>query len=153
MLSKYTDNEIKFLLESSSSFWDFCKKLGYTNKNGNTYSYIKRELKLRNIDTDNYRRVQRNIGRTKKKTDEQIFSPNSSYDRKDLKKKLIKENLLEYKCSECSINSWMNKPLSLQLDHINGINNDNRLFNLRFLCPNCHTQTDTWGTKNKKTQN
>ena len=153
MLSKYTDKEIKFLLESSSSFWDFCKKLGYTNKNGNTYSYIKRELKLRNIDTDNYRRVQRNIGRTKKKTDEEIFSPNSSYDRKDLKKKLIKENLLEYKCSECSINSWMNKPLSLQLDHINGINNDNRLFNLRFLCPNCHTQTDTWGTKNKKTQN
>lgn len=43
----------------------------------------------------------------------------------------------------------MNKPITLHLDHINGVHNDNRFENLRFLCPNCHQQTDTWG--NKKT--
>lgn len=45
---------------------------------------------------------------------------------------------------------WNNKALSLQLDHINGVNTDNRVENLRWLCPNCHSQTDTYGSKNKK---
>ena len=57
--------------------------------------------------------------------------------------------LIEYKCKECGIeNLWNNKPISLQLDHINGIKTDNRLENLRFLCPNCHSQTETFGSKN-----
>ena len=61
-----------------------------------------------------------------------------------LKKKIIKNNLLEYKCSECGLkDSWNFKPLCLQLDHINGIRYDNRIENLRFLCPNCHSQQIT----------
>ena len=52
---------------------------------------------------------------------------------------------MPYKCKECGISEkWNNKPIILHLDHINGINNDNRLENLRFLCPNCHSQTDTY---------
>jgi 5-methylcytosine-specific restriction endonuclease McrA len=61
----------------------------------------------------------------------------------------VKENRLEYKCANCGIKEWNNLPLSLQLDHINGVNNDHRLENLRFLCPNCHSQTDTYSGKNK----
>jgi len=52
--------------------------------------------------------------------------------------------LLEYKCSICGINTWLNKPLTLQLDHINGDNRDNRIEILRLLCPNCHSQTDNF---------
>lgn len=50
-----------------------------------------------------------------------------------------------YLCSECGISTWRDRPLTLHLDHVNGIHNDNRLENLRFLCPNCHQQTETWG--------
>lgn len=56
-----------------------------------------------------------------------------------LKEKVIKNKLLKYECSECGISMWRNKPLILQLDHINGDNRDNRIENLRLLCPNCHS--------------
>ena len=66
-----------------------------------------------------------------------------------MKTQLIKHNIIDYKCSECgNTGFWNNKPLSLDLDHINGINTDDRLENLRFLCPNCHRQTETFAGKN-----
>lgn len=66
-----------------------------------------------------------------------------------VRKALIREKLILYKCSECGLeNSWNDKELTLQLDHINGDGGDNRLNNLRFLCPNCHSQTDTFTGRN-----
>ena len=61
-----------------------------------------------------------------------------------LKKRLIKEGLKENMCEICGINEWLNKPISLELDHINGNNMDHRIENLRILCPNCHSQTATY---------
>ena len=63
-----------------------------------------------------------------------------------LKKRILRANLKEYKCDICGISEWKSKPLHLQLDHINGNKIDNRLENLRFICPNCHSQTDTFCT-------
>lgn len=82
---------------------------------------------------------------------QEILVENSQYTaRSRLKIRLLNEGLLEYKCALCgNIGEWQGKPLSLQLDHKNGINNDNRLENLRFLCPNCHSQTETYAGKNK----
>ena len=54
----------------------------------------------------------------------------------------------EYKCSCCGISEWNGKPIVLQIDHIDGNNKNDRIENYRYLCPNCHTQTDTWGVKN-----
>jgi Zn finger protein HypA/HybF involved in hydrogenase expression len=68
--------------------------------------------------------------------------------RSHLKRRLIREHRLEAKCNECGIADWNNKPLSLQLDHINGQAKDNRLENLRLLCPNCHSQTETFAGRN-----
>lgn len=78
---------------------------------------------------------------------------NSFFSPKNLKKRLIQEKYLEYKCQNCGIDSWKGHHLSLQLDHINGNKFDNRLENLRILCPNYHSQTDTFCAKNRTKQN
>lgn len=68
----------------------------------------------------------------------------------DLKKKLIEEGYIENVCVECgNEGEWNNKPITLELDHINGDRFDNRLENLRILCPNCHSQTPTFRGRNK----
>jgi 5-methylcytosine-specific restriction endonuclease McrA len=84
---------------------------------------------------------------------EVMFSENSPIDRGTIKNRILKEQLISYVCSMCGNSGiWLEKALTLTLDHINGINNDHRLENLRFLCPNCDSQTPTYGSKNIKYQ-
>ena len=68
--------------------------------------------------------------------------------RTHIKLRLIKARLLENRCEACGIRDWRGRALSLHLDHINGVRNDNRLENLRMLCPNCHSQTPTYSGRN-----
>ena len=85
--------------------------------------------------------------------DEKVYTTESTFPRHRLKERLIREEKIPHICQECGNDGFHNgKHLVLQLDHINGINNDNRLENLRFLCPNCHTQQDTYAAKNIKKQ-
>lgn len=81
---------------------------------------------------------------------EELFVENCKHDRITVKKYIIKNKLFDYVCKECKITNWKKRKLSLHLDHINGIHNDNRIENLRFLCPNCHSLTETYGGKNNK---
>ena len=63
---------------------------------------------------------------------------------------MIRYSFIPYECAFCgNKGEWLGKPVALELDHINGISNDHRLENLRFLCPNCHAITDTYCGKNK----
>ena len=83
---------------------------------------------------------------------EQILAEQSTFkDLTRLKRRLIKEGLLELRCYKCNNSgNWMGEPLTLQLEHKNGNNKDHRLENLELLCPNCHSQTPTWGGKNRR---
>lgn len=80
--------------------------------------------------------------------DEIIFSENSSYSTGVVKERILKLQLLQYKCDICGISNWNGNDLVLELDHKDGNNRNNLLSNLRFLCPNCHSQTDNFRGRN-----
>lgn len=65
-------------------------------------------------------------------------------------KQLLRKEGREYKCQECGILEWNNKKIVFDLDHINGDSSNNNVDNLRFLCPNCHSQTVAWRGRNIK---
>jgi hypothetical protein len=69
--------------------------------------------------------------------------------RSHVKLRLLEAGLKDQRCELCGLVEWMGKPLALELHHLNGEGLDNRLENLQLLCPNCHSQTDSWGGKNK----
>jgi Zn finger protein HypA/HybF involved in hydrogenase expression len=69
--------------------------------------------------------------------------------RAGIRKRIIKDNLIIYECNECGLNEWKGQKLSLHLDHIDGDRWNHKLENLRFLCPNCHSLTETYTGKNK----
>jgi len=137
-----TRDKLLKAVEGSYSMAEVVRKLGL-NKSKNTYSTLKKEIEFYNIKT-HFRKRNRN---TIPYENREIYCENSTYDRTTLRNRIIKENILKYQCYECGIVNWNDKKLSLQLDHINGIPNDHRIENLRFLCPNCHSQTKTWGNK------
>jgi hypothetical protein len=70
--------------------------------------------------------------------------------RNNIKARLIAEGLKRYECETCGISEWRDEVLSLSLHHINGDRHDNRLENLALLCPNCHSQTPNFGSRNKR---
>lgn len=79
-----------------------------------------------------------------------VLSNKVPYQSFKLKLRLFKEGLKENKCECCGISEWNGKPLNCELHHIDGNNANNNLDNLIILCPNCHSQTENFRSKNKK---
>ena len=150
---KLSDEQFVELLKKSSTISEVLFKLGYTVE-GNSwgYSLIKRRMADLNLDYSIFKGKQCVLTNkiTKSIKPEDILKKNCKHQRTVLRRYIIKNNLIPYKCAICGCTEWQGRTLSLELDHINGINNDNRLENLRFLCPNCHSQTSTYGSRNQQ---
>lgn len=141
--------ELKNAIETSYTYAEVQSKLGYYSKGGGVYVAIRNMIKLHNLDVSHFKGKAHGTSNTAKFTLDEILVEDSKYSNLySLKNRILKANKLKYECSECKITSWNNKPLTLQLDHINGVNNDHRIENLRLLCPNCHSQTPTFSGGN-----
>lgn len=143
-----SDEEFKTIIANSFSYSEVLRTLGLGTRGGSSTDTLKRRIKELECSTEHFNRGKSDA--YQKYTMEEILVEDSNYvSISRLKTRLVNEGYLEYKCSCCGINEWLGKPISLQLDHINGNNRDHRIENLRFLCPNCHSQTDTYAGKNK----
>jgi len=137
-------------IKSSKTYADALRSLGLPVRSGN-YGTITKYCKKYNISTDHFTSQAHGTSKPPNRIPtEAMFTVDSTVGNGSLKARIIRENLIPYKCSLCSINEWQGKRLVLVLDHINGTPLDNRLENLRFLCPNCNSQQATFCRGDKK---
>jgi hypothetical protein len=146
--------KLELLVKKSNSFSDIIRHFGIAIASGN-YKTLKKRLLEDNIDFSHiplgYNNNKNRKFPEKSIPLEQVMVMNSSYDRGSLKKRLIKNKIIENKCDVCGqLPEWNNTVLIMVLDHINGDNKDHRIENLRLLCPNCNSQQNTFCGKNNK---
>lgn len=164
MLKPYTKEYLEKLCKNSFSYAEVLRKSGRVPCGGN-YNSLKHKIEEFNIDISHFTGKIWNKGKTKnnhssifqqsknkeKYTEQEIFTKNSKVSQKVLRGYIQRHQIIKYQCANCGCDgNWQGGKISLELDHINGINNDNEISNLRYLCPNCHALTDTYRGKNKK---
>lgn len=154
MKTQWTLLQLQEAIKTSTSYPEVFSKLGYSENPGNTTrKTIARYVREMGLDTSHIRLWASLEGQTTRKISlEELLVENCDYkgSTSTIKKRLISSGVLKNECYICGLQPhWKGKPLMLQLDHINGKRNDNRRENLRILCPNCHTQTDTFTGRNK----
>ena len=151
----YTDEEFVTAISKNITIAEALRALNLKVTGGN-YVTAYTLIKHLNINTSHMLGNKLNLGKKKSelfisKSLKEILIKGSLYKSTRLKHRLFKEGILKNICSEpgCGLSEWNNKPITLHMDHINGDPADNRLCNLRILCPNCHSQTETYSGRNK----
>lgn len=143
---------LQCIVNNCYNWSDLARSLGYNVVAGSIFNTIKLKVDTYNIDTSHFT-TEAQYSRQRIPHNE-LFIEHSMTDGSTVKKRILKEELIPYICSGCGNEGvWEDQPLVLQLEHKNGTNNDHRLCNLEFRCPNCHTQTNTWGRKKRQELN
>ncbi|MBC3190541.1 transposase [Pseudonocardia sp. C8] len=150
---RYTDGELAAAVATETSVHGVLRRLGY-EPNGGMFRAVTARIRTLGLDTSHFTgrswaRGHRFPMRRARPLSEILVRNSDYHSSAVLRRRLIAEGLKEPRCEECGLAEWRGRPLPLHLDHVNGDHTDNRLENLRILCPNCHAQTDTWcGRKN-----
>ena len=144
LVDNFTKEELQVLAQQSHSYKDLVSFLGYSSKNGNTYKTVKNRIEKYGIDVSHFQ--ERHLTT---RSEENVFCQDSTATQKVLREWYYKGNYTPYRCAICGIEDWQGKHLVFTLDHINGVNGDNRLENLRWICPNCDRQLPTYSRGSK----
>jgi len=148
-----TKEELKKVVRESTSIAQCLRKLGLIPAGGN-YSTLNREISKHRISTDHFTGQGYLKGKThnwsrRKYTWEEILVKDSPYKcNSTLKRRLVRDEIFENRCNSCKRTEWLGGLIPLELEHKNGDTRDNRIENLEFICPNCHTLTPTYRGKN-----
>lgn len=150
MKHRHTIEELQSAAKDSLSIREMLMKLGIASQGGN-YKTLYKRIEANGIDISHFTGQGHNKGKTYIKTHiTDYLSNNIEISSFRLKNRLLKEGLLDRKCSCCGLSEWLGNPIPIELDHIDGNHANNNLTNLRLLCPNCHAMTDTYRGKNQK---
>jgi 5-methylcytosine-specific restriction endonuclease McrA len=147
----YSDLDLCAAVKSSVTFAQVLRKLNLKLAGGN-YITVKQKIKKLNLDISHFTGQGHSKGRElgPKVPLQDYLSNKRRINSHALRLKLLKHNVFMHKCYGCHLTTWLDKPIPLELEHINGNNQDNSLNNLTLLCPNCHALTSTYRGKNKK---
>lgn len=141
----WTDTQLVTAAAESISLRQTVLALGL-RVTGGQYDSVRKHIERLSIDTSHWLGQAHYKGRTFKMSSRKPLHELKS--RGSVRRRIIVDGLLDYECSVCKLSEWLGKPLSLVLDHINGVADDHRLENLRFICPNCDSQSDTFAGRN-----
>lgn len=154
MKHNFSDKEyLEEIVKNSLSKAEILRKLNIVPAGGN-YRTLSKYISEYNIDISHFTGKAWNQGEKIrsfciKYPTEYYLVDNKYCSTSGLKKRLIDDGYKKHVCENCKLNTWNGLPIPIELDHINGKSNDNRLDNLRILCPNCHAQTETYRGKNQ----